>query len=46
VPYEQPETPEFIIEIDKLTIEQGVSQILSYLENHGVIGTKNSFINL
>jgi adenylylsulfate kinase len=38
-PYEEPESPELIIETDKLTIDEGVNQILSYLEKKGIIGT-------
>jgi len=38
-PYEEPENPELIIETDKLTIEQEVSQIISYLKKNGIIGT-------
>ncbi|MBW1691786.1 MAG: adenylyl-sulfate kinase [Deltaproteobacteria bacterium] len=38
-PYEEPENPELVIETDTLTIDEGVSQILSYLEQHGIIET-------
>lgn len=34
-PYEAPEKPEVHIRTDKQTIEQGVAQILEYLESHG-----------
>jgi adenylylsulfate kinase len=36
-PYEEPENPELIIETDKLTIEEGVSKIISYLQTNGII---------
>jgi adenylylsulfate kinase len=36
-PYEEPESPEIIVETDKETIEQGVSKIISYLEKKGII---------
>jgi adenylylsulfate kinase len=38
-PYEEPENPEVVIETDKLTIEEGVNRILSYLENNSIITT-------
>jgi len=36
-PYEEPENPELIIDTDQLPIEEGVKQILSYLEKKGII---------
>jgi adenylylsulfate kinase len=36
-PYEEPENPELIIETDKVTIEECVSKIISYLEKNGII---------
>ena len=36
-PYEEPENPELIIETDKVTIVEGASQIISYLEDKGII---------
>ena len=36
-PYEEPENPELLIETDKLTIEEGVSKIISYLQTNGII---------
>jgi len=38
-PYEEPENPELVIETDTFTIDEGVNQILSYLEQHGIIET-------
>jgi adenylylsulfate kinase len=38
-PYEEPENPELVIETDKLSIDEGVNRIISYLEKHGIIGT-------
>jgi adenylylsulfate kinase len=38
-PYEEPENPELIIETDQLTIDEGASQIISYLKKNGIIGT-------
>ena len=39
-PYEEPEKPEITVETDKVTIEQGVEKIISYLENYGFIKKK------
>jgi len=36
-PYEEPENPELTIETDNLTIAQGVSKVISYLEKNGII---------
>jgi len=36
-PYEEPENPEITIETDRETIKEGVSEIISYLENKGFI---------
>lgn len=36
-PYEEPENPEITIETDRETIKEGVSKIISYLENKGFI---------
>jgi len=36
-PYEEPENPEITVETDKVTIEQGVEKITSYLEKNGFI---------
>ena len=36
-PYEKPENPEITVETDKVTIEQGVEKITSYLEKNGFI---------
>jgi len=36
-PYEEPENPELTIETDNLTIDQGVSKVISYLEKNGII---------
>jgi adenylylsulfate kinase len=45
-PYEQPETPELIIETDKLTIAESVKKVVSYLEVKGLLvpGTQNGQI--
>jgi adenylylsulfate kinase len=36
-PYEEPENPELTIETDKVTIEEGVNKIISYLQTNGII---------
>jgi len=36
-PYEEPENPDILIETDRETIEEGVSKIVSYLEENGFI---------
>jgi adenylylsulfate kinase len=36
-PYEEPENPELIIETDRASIDEGVSRIISYLEDKGII---------
>ena len=36
-PYEETENPEIIIETDKVTIDEGVNKIVSYLETDGII---------
>ncbi|GAG41514.1 unnamed protein product, partial [marine sediment metagenome] len=35
--YEEPENPEITIDTDRETIEEGVSRIISYLEENGFI---------
>lgn len=42
-PYEEPIKPEILLETDKLSIEQCVDKIMSYLESHKII--KNRRIN-
>jgi len=39
-PYEEPENPEITVETDKVTIEQGVKKIISYLEKNGFMRKK------
>ena len=36
-PYEEPEAPELVVETDKHSLEECVSQILAFLEQEGVI---------
>ncbi|KMQ32195.1 adenylyl-sulfate kinase [Bacillus cereus] len=36
-PYEEPTTPELIIETDKQDIEVSVQQVITYLDNHGYL---------
>lgn len=38
-PYEGPENPELIIETDKVTIEEGVAKIISYLQKNEIVKT-------
>ncbi len=43
--YEEPQNPEIVIETDKLSIEQSVSKIVEYLDNHGIIKNLNESEN-
>jgi adenylylsulfate kinase-like enzyme len=36
-PYEEPERPEIVVETDKYDLEKCTQQIMSYLENKGII---------
>jgi adenylylsulfate kinase len=36
-PYEEPDNPEIVIETDKETIQEGVSKIIKFLEEKGII---------
>ena len=36
-PYEEPENPELVIDTGKLTIEESVNQLLTYLKKQGII---------
>ena len=36
-PYEEPISPEIVVETDKVTIEEGVEQVLRYLKSKGII---------
>ena len=36
-PYEEPENPELTVETDQLTVEDGATKIISYLEKNGMI---------
>jgi adenylylsulfate kinase len=36
-PYEEPESPELVVETDKYSLDDCVSQLLNFLENEGVI---------
>lgn len=36
-PYEAPQTPEIMIETDKMTVEESVDKILSYLKGKGIL---------
>ncbi len=36
-PYEAPENPEIVIETDKVTLDEGVDQLIAYLEERDVI---------
>lgn len=36
-PYEAPENPEIVIETDKVTLEEGVNQLIDYLEKRDLI---------
>lgn len=36
-PYEEPVSPEIIVETDKVSVEEGVEQVLSYLKEKGII---------
>jgi len=44
-PYEEPETPEIIIETDKITIEESVNNIISYLMIKQLIILKKETVN-
>ena len=39
-PYEEPENPEIVVETDKLSIEECVERIMSYLEQRGLVPPK------
>jgi adenylylsulfate kinase len=36
-PYEAPQSPEIMIETDKMTVEESVDKILSYLKGKGIL---------
>jgi len=36
-PYEAPENPEIVIETDKVTLDEGVNQLIDYLEKRDII---------
>ena len=38
-PYEEPENPEIVIETDKMSLEEGVESILSYLNEKNVLNS-------
>jgi len=40
-PYEPPESPELVIETDRLSIEESINTIIEYLRNKGIINCKN-----
>jgi len=40
-PYEEPEAPEIVVETDKCSLDDCVSQILSFLEKQGVIPARS-----
>ena len=42
-PYEPPETPEVHIEADRLSIPQGIDQLLDYLNRRGLLGAGAGF---
>lgn len=36
-PYEEPESPEIVVETDKLSVEESVEKIFKYLVNNGIL---------
>jgi adenylylsulfate kinase len=41
-PYEEPESPEIIVETDKETVEESVNKILSFLRENGYLEVKDA----